>query len=61
MQFLLPAGLAILGLGFAASLAGVVIPLLFRPGVWVTTAGLLVCVAAGLVRLHPRWSASDAD
>lgn len=46
---LLLGGVAILGVGMAAAVAGVAIPALFVPGTWIIGLGLLLLVGAGVL------------
>ena len=48
-RHLLLAGVGTLGLGMAITIGGVVVPLLFVPGTWITGAGLALLAAAGVL------------
>ena len=51
LAILLPAGLLLLVIGMAITIAGIPVAALFRPGTWLILVALLAIVAGGITRL----------
>jgi hypothetical protein len=51
LAILLPAGLLLLVIGMAITIAGIPVAALFRPGTWLILVALLATVAGGITRV----------
>lgn len=60
-DLLAPLGVLVVGLGMVCTIAGVLVPVFFLPGVFIIAFGLLVLAAAGIAAVLPATERPDAD